>query len=250
MGRAMHDVQYDEVNDEIIIANPFAQAIMTYRGGADGEEAPIRIIQGPRTQIQSPDVGVSVDNVHDELFVSDADAILVFSRTANGDVAPIRVIRGPDTQLSAGARGMAVDPIRNLIVSSHDPERRGDAAAAGNSSGGSILIFNRTDRGNVAPLRVIKGPKTGLPPRSSIIQLRVYPPKGLILVPIRGGRGEDGERTSGTIAVWSIHDSGDIPPRWLIGGPQSQIRTARIALNPEAKEVIAGTKTYYVPEIF
>ena len=233
MGRAMHDVQYDEVNDEIVIANPFAQAILTYRGGADGDESPIRIIQGPRTQIQSPDVGVDVDPIHDEIYVSDADSILVFPRTANGDVAPIRVIRGPDTRLDAGARGMAVDPINNVLVTSFDPV-------------GWIMIFDRTAHGNVAPLRVIEGPKTGLPPDSSIIQLRVYPPKGLILVPIRGHDRDEG----GYIAVWSIRDNGNVPPRWLIGGPKSQMRTARVALNPKAKEIIAGAKTYYVPEIF
>ena len=244
MGRAMHDIQYDEVNDEIVIANPFAQAILTYRGGADGEEAPIRILQGPRTQLTSPDFGVDVDSVHDELFVAEADRISVYPRAANGDVAPIRVIQGPKTRLSMGARGMAVDPINNVLaVISEESDDFGD---------GRILIFNRTDEGDVAPQRVIGGPKTGL--QSSMIQMRVYPPKGWILVPIRGPRDEAGERTGVWIAIWSIHDNGDIPPRWLIGGPKSRIKGARFALNPKAKELFTGggdsMQTYYVPEIF
>ncbi len=53
LGRTMHDLAYDAIHDEIVVSSPFAQAILTFRGGADGEEPPIRIIQGPRTQIVS-----------------------------------------------------------------------------------------------------------------------------------------------------------------------------------------------------
>ena len=30
LARTMHDIRYDAVNDEILVANPFAQAIMTF----------------------------------------------------------------------------------------------------------------------------------------------------------------------------------------------------------------------------
>jgi len=110
LSRAMHDIQYDEVHDEVIIANPFAQAVLIYRGGVNGEEPPIRVLQGPRTQIGSPSFGVDVDPANDELYVSEANSILVFPRTANGNVAPIRVIQGPDAKLE-GARALAVDPV-------------------------------------------------------------------------------------------------------------------------------------------
>ena len=32
----MHDIRYNEVNDEIIVSNPFANAILVFRGGAPG----------------------------------------------------------------------------------------------------------------------------------------------------------------------------------------------------------------------
>ena len=41
--RDSHDIFYDEVNDEIVVANAFGQAIMFYRGGANGEEPPVRV---------------------------------------------------------------------------------------------------------------------------------------------------------------------------------------------------------------
>src|SRR5579864_9498400 len=108
LGRSMHDIRYDEVHDEIFICNPFAQAILVFRGGANGEEAPIRIIQGPHTLLAFPNYGVGVDAVHNEVFVVEKEYISVYPRTANGDVAPIRLIRGPDTGL-LNARAVIVD---------------------------------------------------------------------------------------------------------------------------------------------
>jgi len=249
MSRAMHDIQYDAVHDEIVIANIFAQAILTYRGGADGEEAPIRVIQGPRTQLQSSDWGMDVDPVHDELFVAEPDAIHVFPRTANGDVAPIRIIRGPKTRFDGVARprAMAVDPINNVLVVASQQR---------------LLIFDRIAQGDVAPLRVIEGPTTGL--QGVISHLRLHPQKGWIVTVLGGGGGEEGgdEGRSGSgerirgIAVWSVHDNGNVPPRWLLGGPKSHIQGGRLtlALNPKAKEVFVGSgqavDTYFFPEIF
>src|SRR4029453_13688879 len=51
LGRTMHDLAYDAVHDEIVVTSPLAQAILIFRGSANGEEKPIRIIQGPHTGI-------------------------------------------------------------------------------------------------------------------------------------------------------------------------------------------------------
>ena len=50
LARTSHSIAFDEVNDEIVIPNSFAEAILFFRGGAEGDEAPIRIIQGPHSQ--------------------------------------------------------------------------------------------------------------------------------------------------------------------------------------------------------
>jgi hypothetical protein len=59
------------------------------------------------------------------------------------------------------------------------------------------------------------------------------------------------------VGVWSEHDTGDVPPRWMIGGPNQALRQVRgIILVPHKKEIIVGDKyqnsvfTYYFPEIF
>ena len=52
--RTIHDMAYDPVRDEIVVPQFYAQAIMTFRGGANGNEAPIRIIRGPATPPADP----------------------------------------------------------------------------------------------------------------------------------------------------------------------------------------------------
>ena len=235
MGRSVHNIRYDPVHDEIIGAHPVAQAILVFRGGADGNEAPLRVIQGPKTQLWDPDY-VGVDGVHNEIYVSSGERVLVFDQRANGDVAPLRIIEGPDTMLGRMRGAPQVVPELNLMV-----------VAAGNIPGkpgnGKLLIFNRTDNGNVKPLRVISlGPKAGYFGGDFVVS-----PKGWILIPGGGGgeggggRGEGGEgqergQPNRVIKIWSVYDNGDVPPRW--------------------KEVIAltgdqnGMAGFFLPEIF
>src|SRR5262245_23057257 len=113
LSRTMHDIRYNEVHDEIVVPVPYAHAIVTFRGDANQQQAPIRVIQGPKTgEIGSR---LDVDPIHNEIFTYKDDSILVYPRDANGDVAPIRTIKGPDTQLSS-VYGIAVDPVNNVLV--------------------------------------------------------------------------------------------------------------------------------------
>ena len=48
----MHDIAFDNIHDEIAVTSPLAQAILSFRGAANGEEAPLRVIQGDKTQIK------------------------------------------------------------------------------------------------------------------------------------------------------------------------------------------------------
>jgi len=263
--RTMHDIRYDEMHDEFFVSNAFGQAIMVFRGGASGEEAPIRIIQGPRTQLEGSAYDgidrLAVDPIHNEILVPCVDSILVFPRDGNGDVAPLRIIRGPDTRIQ-GTQSVAVDPVHDLIIVGSrtaardgEPEidwRRGGLLARG----GALLIFNRTDNGNVRPRAIISGPKSGL--TGAQVQIQTYPPKGWIVATrSSGNRNSDEQERVGYIALWSIADNGDVPPRWLIGGPQSMLKGPRgVALNPSNKEILVtdsslnAVLTFYFPEIF
>ncbi|PYS06634.1 MAG: hypothetical protein DMG17_32160, partial [Acidobacteria bacterium] len=239
LSRTMHDIRYDAVHDEIFVNNPFAQAILVFRGSAQGEEPPIRIIQGPNTRLEGQVDRLDVDPVHNEIYVPNHEKILVFPRDGNGDVAPIRIISGPDTQLN-DVESLAVDPIHNVIVTAgaRPPTAPGQTRNQGDQVyGGALLIFNRTDSGNVKPIGVIQGPKTRI---VRINQIQMQTTKGWI-VATQPGKYEEQEPEGVFVGVWSINDRGDAPPRWFIGGAKSQIKKPRgVALNPKEKELIVA----------
>jgi hypothetical protein len=234
-----------------VVPNQFAQAILTFAGGASGEAPPRRIIQGPLTQLIRPE-RLDIDPVHNEIVVPNSDSVVVFAREANGNVAPIRVIKGPRTLLR-GVNAVAVDPVNNLIVAASQvsaPRRRQNTYTP---TANALVIFDRTANGDVAPLRVIDGERTGL---HLINQLQVYAPKGWVIV-TQSTTDLDAEPPGIFVGVWSLTDSGNIAPRWKIAGPNSRLKKPRgVALNPRNKELIVADMrlnsvlTYSVPALF
>lgn len=246
----MHSIEYDPLHDEFSVPIPFAGAIVTFRGDADGDEAPIRTIQGPLTQIREPS-RLAVDPANNEILVPQGRQILVFPREANGNVAPIRILEGPETRLGAGS--LAVDPIHDLLIAVGGPVGGGREESGRMTQ---ILIFDRKASGNTKPLRVIEGPKTLL--TSTGGPATIYPPTGKILVPIRGDVSTEAMIAPDSfVGVWNVTDSGDVPPRWTIGGPKGAFQMVRgVTLNPKYKEVIVSDKrlnavlTFSFPELF
>ena len=245
LSRTMHDVRYDPVHDELLVTNPFSRAILVFRGGADGEEAPIRIIQGANTKLRGSD-RLDVDPVHNEIYVPNGNDILVFPREGRGNIAPARVITGPEIT-SDDVGTLAVDPVNHVFVAAKDIVR------AGSNQRSRLLIYERTASGESRPVRIIEGPKTEI---LRINQLQVYPPKGRIIAAMPGAY--DMQEPEGVfIGIWNITDHGDIPPRWKIAGPGSTMMKPRgVAINPKDKEILVGDMrlnavlTYYFPEMF
>jgi hypothetical protein len=238
MSRTMHDIRYDPVHDEFIVNNPFAYAVLVFRGGANGEEAPIRIIQGPKTQLGGSS-RLEIDPINNEILVPEGGRILVFDRTANGDVPPKRILNN-----AGSGGGIAVDQVHNLLIL---------GAGGNNRNPGGIRIYDRTASGDTKPLRVIGGPKSGI---VRALQMQVHPPTGWIAVtqPGESGTFDPG----GTfVGFWHINDNGDVPPRWKLAGPKSTLIKPRgVAIIPQHKEVIVADMSlnsvlvYYFPEIF
>ncbi|HXG25169.1 MAG TPA: hypothetical protein VNJ09_11480 [Chthonomonadales bacterium] len=244
LSRTMHDIRYDEPHDELWVPNPFANAVLVFRGGARGEEAPIRIIQGPKTQLAGP-TRLDLDLLHDEVFVSAAGYLVAFPRTARGDIPPLRMIRHRD--IPSGDGNVAVDPINNVVVVG---SRGRDGAS---QPEGKLLIFNRTDNGNVEPIRVISGPNVDI---VRITQLQTYPPKGWIIATMPG-RSDVMEPHPVYVGIWHVHDNGNVPPRWKLGGQNTLLKKPRgVVLNAKYKELIVADMrlnavlTYYFPELF
>jgi hypothetical protein len=257
VSRTMHGIFYDPKHDEIVVPVALGGAVLTLPGGADGGAPPLRVLQGAATGLVQPDT-LYVDVAHDEMIVdSGDDSVLVFARTASGNAAPIRKLGGPKTQIR-NIYGMSVDSVHNLIVIANRVDLGGRESTDG------ILIFNRTDSGDVAPRAVIAGPRTGI---IKIRQVVVDEERGQIFATIKNNfENYDfaDERPSpwnpdktGFIGVWSIDDNGDVPPRGVVKGPATGlIWPAGVAINPKNHEVYTIDSVsnalfmFHMPELF
>jgi hypothetical protein len=263
----MHGLAYDATHDEVVVPVALGAAVLTFRGGATGSEAPIRTIQGPKTHLVRPHT-LTVDEKNDEIIVADTSSrsLLVFSRDADGDVPPKRIIAGPKTGLLFIV-GVAVDPVHDRIV----------AASASSVRGGKtgLFIFGRTDDGDVTPVGLIAGPHTGIvrpwqlaidaalgrvfvaainnenhPPYTLEMPRKDLPPDTDLPSPWKTG-------APGFVGMWNISDTGDIPPRGIIEGPDSYlVHPAGVAINPRTAEVFVtdgvrnGMFTFLAPGFF
>ena len=243
LGRTMHGIAYDEIHDEIVVPQQFGQAILTFAGAAHGEAKPLRVIQGSKTGLISPD-HLAVDATNSEIFVPEGDKVLVFPREAQGDVAPIRVLSGPDTGIGS-ARAVAIDNMRDILVVASSPPNRKQVY--------QISIFDRGASGNAKPKRVISE-------LTAYGNTALYPERGLIFMVLPPRIGTDFTRETddiGYVGVWSVEDHGAVRPRYTIGGPGGILIEPRgVAVDPKNKTVIVTDKqlnavlTFHAPSIF
>jgi DNA-binding beta-propeller fold protein YncE len=123
-------------------------SITAYPKGAKGDTAPLRVIQGPKTQLDWP-TSLAVHPDRGEIFVANdtGDSVLVFAVEANGDVAPLRVLKGPNTMIK-NPTGVTVDLKNNELW-------------VANFGSHAATVFPIDARGDVRPRRVIRsGPTT------------------------------------------------------------------------------------------
>jgi hypothetical protein len=122
--------------------------ITVYRMDANGDEAPLRIIQGPKTGLDWPG-SMSVDLETGDLYVANdmGQDLIVFHSNDAGDVAPARTIKGPHTGLSYPV-GIFVDAQNKEVW----------ATNIGNST---ATVYPLLANGDVAPLRIIRSAEEG-----------------------------------------------------------------------------------------
>jgi DNA-binding beta-propeller fold protein YncE len=257
LGRTIHGLAYDPARDEIMAPNALADAVLVFRAGASGAEHPLRVIQGPHTHLVTPHA-VSLDLQNREILVASLTGrrINVFRGDADGDATPVRVVEGPKTELGHVV-GLAVDPERNLLAVANTHE---------------ILIFDRTDNGNVPPRARIAGPKTGItdePWQMEFYRGRIFVAasnhlhenlyEGVTLRPDAKEVPDDPwlNPVLGFLGAWNITDKGDVAPLAMIRGPFSGLlHPVGLALNPKAGEIYLsdsvknGVLSFLVPQFF
>lgn len=149
-----------------------APSIVVHRAASEGNVAPVRVIQGPKTQLNWP-TGIAIDEQRNEIYIANdiGDSIVVFDATAEGDVAPKRVIKGPRTQIKHPT-GVFVDVENQELWVANFGNHRATA-------------YRLNASGNAAPIRVIRSapdsePTTAL---SNPFSISYDPSREEILVP-------------------------------------------------------------------
>jgi DNA-binding beta-propeller fold protein YncE len=199
----------------------------------EGNVAPKRKIQTPHTTF-----GIIVDEDTDEMFLSiqDDHAIVVYNKYAKDEDSPLRIIQGRST-LMADPHGIALDTIKDEIFvtnwgtnndrpplseggggdARHEREdfpvgRARAFPGSGKIAPPSITVYPQNAHGDVAPLRVIQGPKTQMDWPTA---LAVHPERGEIYV---------ANDTGDSVIVFPTDAHGDVAPIRVIKGPRTMVK--------------------------
>ncbi len=121
----------------------YPPSITVYPLKAEGEVAPLRIIEGPRTQLNWP-AAMALDPERNELYVANdaGDSLLVFKAADSGNAAPIRAIQGAKTGIK-NPTGVVLDLKNEEVWVSNMGNHR-------------ATVYPLTATGNTAPLRSIR----------------------------------------------------------------------------------------------
>jgi DNA-binding beta-propeller fold protein YncE len=221
------DVFLDAAHDELFISTEHINRITVYRRTAKGSEPPLRYIQGPHTGIADPH-GLYADPETNELFVTnygnyretledddtESNANEDRSSEDSGDKAGGRKPKVPHTPLDLRpSTGRFVPPF--------------------------IAVYARTASGDVAPLRVIQGPHTGL---NLPLGIRRDPQTGQILVANSGGN---------AVLFFDAKASGDAAPVRVLQGAATNLKAPTgVAIDDKRDELWVTSWENHTTSVF
>jgi hypothetical protein len=197
--------------------------VLVFSHESGGDVAPIRILKTPHRNFAS-----ALDEEKNELFVTIQypPKVVVYRKGASGEEKPLRVLEGPHTQLH-DTHGLALDLKRKLMIvgswgNSSDP----NVAGSGKIYPPSIAVYPLDANGDVAPLRVIEGPRTQLDWA------------GGMALDVESGDLYVANDVGGSILVFKESDEGDVTPARVIKGPKTLLNhPAGISLDAKNREV-------------
>ena len=232
-------VLLDPQRHEIYTANNDIEdtvVVMPYNGS--GDVKPSRVFSVPHQSW-----GLALGNAADQIAVTVEiqNTIVFYRREVTGVEAPLRLIRGQATGL-ADPHGIYWDESHNEIGVANHGNFRGlvkntgggceessvveAGAEAGESRPPSIRIFPSGAKGDVAPLRVIEGSKTGLDWPMGV----AYDPRHDAVVVANNG--------DDSILIFGRTSNGDAPPLRVIRGDRTGMnRPIGIAVDAQNGEI-------------
>ena len=182
-------IAVDEAAQEMFLTIQHDSAVVVYRKGAVKDEAPIRLLQGDRTMLADPH-GIALDTKNNLMYV-----------TNHGSVSSRRT-DVPNTGTLGRGENKPNWPLGQEVA----------VPGSGRHEPPSITVYRRDARGDVAPLRVIRGPKT-----------LFNWPTGIAVDPDREElfiSNDNGDE----ILVFRASAEGDVAPIRVLKGPKTQIK--------------------------
>jgi hypothetical protein len=138
--------------------------------------------------------------------------VAVFARMADGNAAPVRSVAGQNTLISRSTHGIAYDEAHDLFL-------------IPNMYGQAIMFFRGDAAGDVAPVRIIRGPKTQLKNPDHLafdgLHNEVFIPQG------------------DKILSYSGSADGDVAPLRVLQGPDTQLTGGSVGVDPLNNLLIA-----------
>lgn len=164
MGRQLtpYGVARDQAG-RIYVTNYWLDSISVFAPGAAGAFSAVANIRGSKTGLKTP-TGIAVDSKGKIYVVNGAGdvnegpegnvvRIDVYASGANDNAAPISVIGGNRTRLE-NPKAVAVDSSGKIYVA--------DIAGQNDDSPPRVMVYSAGSIGNVKPISIISGDKTGL----------------------------------------------------------------------------------------
>jgi len=181
-------------SDELAVTAEIFNAVVFYRREAQGVEAPLRVIRGPKTRLADPH-GIYWDDVNAEIGVANHGNFRGVIHNNGGGCAPgpaksypatSETAKSESNKSEAAEEGGEFRPPSIAIFSANAKDDQaplrtieGDATrldwpmgiaedsahntiVVSDNGDNSILIFDRQRGGNVAPVRIIRGERTGI----------------------------------------------------------------------------------------
>jgi DNA-binding beta-propeller fold protein YncE len=225
---AFNGIAVDPANGLVVLSDPNRKSLLTYdrlRGASQGSASmPVRQVIGPETFLGMI-AGVVVDPQRREAYTANndiEDTVVVMPYEATGNAKPARIFSVPH-QAWGLALGRASDEIAVTVEVQN-----------------TIVFYRRQVQGVEAPVRMIRGEKTGLADPHGIYWDEAHGEIGVAnhgnfkgVVQNTGSGCEDapeaddgaeaGEFKAPSVAIYSANAKGDTPPLRTIQGSKTAL---------------------------
>jgi DNA-binding beta-propeller fold protein YncE len=244
---AFNGIAVDPANGVVAMSDPNRKSLLLYdriRGASEHGDAsvPLRQIVGPDTFLGMI-AGVVLDPQHQEIYTANndiEDTVVVMPYAASGDVKPSRVFSVPHQSWGL-ALGKAADQIAVTVEVQN-----------------TIVFYRREVKGVEAPMKIIRGPATGLADPHGIYWDESHSEIGVAnhgnyrgVVRNAGGGcepsfivengAEAGEFRPPSLRIFSADAKGDVAPLRVIEGPRTRLDWPMgVAYDPQHDTIVVA----------